>query len=261
VTNVSETAPIEKSHDYAERWLLDALRVLRPSFVAYQTSADMTGALCELEELRRTGVHATTTHLLVWATARTLAANPSLHQIIAGSRRHRFGRVDIGLSVSGETFVSPVLVLEGADQKTVGEIAAETARRVPEVQAADRAKLEQLRRWGWLIPFGFLRRAVLRIMFGGPAYRRQIAGTFQVTTVPMESASTSVFVAAGVLVGGAVASKVVAIDGHAVVRPMMALTLSGDHGVWDGRAAARLLSGVKRELEACASSLQATGLR
>src|SRR5262249_21281798 len=157
--------------DYAERWLLDALRVLRPSFVAYQASVDMTGALRELEELRRTGVHASTTHLLVWATARTLAANPNLHQMIVGSRRHRFGQVDIGLSISGEMFLSPVLVLKGADQKTVQEIADETARRVHEVQAADRAKLEQLRRWGWLIPFGFLRRVVMRIMFGGAAFR------------------------------------------------------------------------------------------
>jgi len=258
VANASETVRGEKSLDYAERWLVDALRVLRPSAVSYQASVDMTGALRELEELRRTGVQATTTHLLIWATARTLAANPALHQMVVGSKRHRFGQVDIGLSISGETFLSPVLVLKGADQKTVQEIADETARRVPEVQAADRAKLEQLRRWGWLIPFGFLRRVVMRIMFRGSAFRRQMVGTFQVTTVPMESASTSVFVASGVLIGGAVASKVVAIDGHAVVRPMMVLTLSGDHGVWDGRAAARLLAGVKRELEACASSLQTT---
>ena len=39
--------------DYAELWLLDSLRVIRPSFVAYQTSVDMTAALAQLEELRR----------------------------------------------------------------------------------------------------------------------------------------------------------------------------------------------------------------
>jgi pyruvate/2-oxoglutarate dehydrogenase complex dihydrolipoamide acyltransferase (E2) component len=31
---------------------------------------------------------------------------------------------------------------------------------------------------------------------------------------------------------------------------MMTLTLSGDHGVWDGRAGARFLAAVKSDLEA-----------
>src|SRR5688572_5245730 len=106
----------------------------------------MTRALQQLEGLRRAGTMATATHLLVRAAARALAANPLLHQVIAGSRRRRPARVDIGLSITGETFIAPVLVLEGADQKTVAELAAETARRVPEVQAADREHLRAPRR-------------------------------------------------------------------------------------------------------------------
>lgn len=209
----------------------------------------MTQALRELDELRRAGVMASTTHQLVRAAAVALAANPALHQLVVGSRRLRPTRVDIGLSVSGETFVAPVLVLEGADRKTVAELAAETALRVPEVQAADREKLRGLRRWGWLAPFGFMRRAIMRLMFGQVGFRRQAAGTFQVTTVPVESSATSVFVAAGVLVGGLVSSRVVVVDGQPAVRSMMTITLSGDHGVWDGRAAARFLAAVRSALE------------
>jgi pyruvate dehydrogenase E2 component (dihydrolipoamide acetyltransferase) len=240
----------DESLDFAERWLLDGLRVLRPALSVHQSTVDMTNALARLERLRRAGVQATTTHLLVRATARALAANPGLHQIIAGTRRHRPNRVDIGLSVSGDTFVAPVLVIEGADQKSEAEIAAETTRRAPEAREADRRMLGALRRWGWLLPFGFLRRALMKCLFMSPTFRRKGAGTFQVSTVPVDWALTSTFATAGVLVAGQVSSRVVAVDGHPAVRPMLTLTLSGDHGVWDGRAAARFLAAVKSELDA-----------
>ena len=239
----------DESLDYAERWLIDSLRVLRPSAVSYQTTVDMMHGLEQLEQLRRAGTSATATHLLVRAAARAFAANPSLHQLIVGTRRHRPSRVDIGLSITGETFLAPVLILEGADKKSLEQLAEEMARRAPEVQREERERLRTLRRWGWLLPFGFLRRAVMRRLFGSGEFRQKTAGTFQVSTVPVESAATTVFVASGVLVGGQVRSRVVAVDGHAVVRPTMILTLSGDHSVWDGRAAARFLAAVKSDLE------------
>jgi pyruvate/2-oxoglutarate dehydrogenase complex dihydrolipoamide acyltransferase (E2) component len=240
----------DESLDFAERWLRDGLHVLRPALSVLQTTVDMTNATRRLEELRRQGVQATATHLLVHAAAQALAANASVHQLIAGNRRHRPARVDIGLSVTGETFVAPVLVIEGADQKTVAEIAAETARRAPEAREADERMLRALRQWGWLVPFGFLRRTLLRLFFTSPAFRRKGAGTFQVSTVPMDWALTSTFATAGVLIGGQVRQRVVVVDGQPAVRPVMVITLSGDHGVWDGRAAARFLSAVKSALEA-----------
>lgn len=232
----------------------DSLRVLRPAFAAHQTTADMTNALQRLEALRREGVAASPTHLLVRATARALAANPDLHQILTGTRRHRPARVDIGLSVTGEMFVAPVLVFEGADRKTIAELADETARRVPELREADRRMLRSLRRWGRLVPFGFVRRAILRVLFARADYRRKVAGTFQVSTVPVDWALTSTFVATGVLVAGPVLSRVVPLDGQPAVRPTMTLTLSADHGVWDGRGAARFLAAVRAELESPSSS-------
>src|SRR5438067_1106477 len=102
-----------------------------------QVSVDMTRAMETLTTLRRSGVMATPTHLLVHAAARALKENPGIHQIIAGNTRRWPGSVDIGLSVAGETFVAPVLVIERADQKTVEELVAETARRAPEAQEAD----------------------------------------------------------------------------------------------------------------------------
>jgi pyruvate dehydrogenase E2 component (dihydrolipoamide acetyltransferase) len=247
---VNDRLPAEETLDYAERWLRDGLHVLRPAFSVIQTTVDMTHAISRLEDLRRRGVQASATHLLVYATARVLRANPQLHQIVAGIRRQRPERVDIGLSVTGESFVAPVLIIEGADAKTVEEIVEETGRRTPEIRKADQAMLRMLRRWGWLVPFAFMRRAVLRTLFASATFRRKGAGTFQVSTVPLDWALSSAFSTAGVLIAGQTRSRVVAVDGAVAIRPMMILTLSGDHGVWDGRAAARFLSAVKVELEA-----------
>ena len=175
------------------------------------------------------------------------AANPHLHQILAGTRRHRPVRVDIGVSVTGDTFLSPLLVLEGADSKTVAETRRRDGTRAHRrARQADKEFLHLLRRWGWLVPVGFLRRAIPAVALHERACSgRRAAGTFQVSTVPVDWALVSTFATSGVLVGGQVWSRVVAVDGQPAVRPIMTLTLSCDHGTWDGRAAARLLAAVK----------------
>jgi pyruvate dehydrogenase E2 component (dihydrolipoamide acetyltransferase) len=239
----------DESLDYAERWLRDGLRVLQPALSVHQITVDMTRATGLLQELKRDGVRASPTHLIVQAAARALASYPQLHQLVTATRRQRPPHVDIGLSVAGETFVAPVLIIESADRKSLAEIATEIETRAPEVREADAKMLRALRTWGRLVPFGFVRRGLLRLLFANPTFRRKGAGTFQVSMVPVDWALTSTFSTAGVLIGGQVWSKVVAVDGQPVVRPMMNLTLSGDHGVWDGRAAARFLALVKSTLE------------
>jgi pyruvate dehydrogenase E2 component (dihydrolipoamide acetyltransferase) len=244
------TSPVASRLDYAERWLRDGLAVLKPALAIHQISVDMTHALRRLEALRQDKVQASTTHLLVSAAARALAANPQLHQLVAGTRRHRPAHVNIGLSVTGETFVAPVLLIEDADRKSIPELAAETAGRTAEVRAGDQRMLGMLRRWGWMVPSGVLRRAILRLLFSSPGFRRKGVGSFQVSTVPVDWAASASFSAVGLLVGGQVRSRVVAVDGQPVVRPVMTLTLCSDHGVWDGRAAARFLAAVRSQLEA-----------
>jgi hypothetical protein len=109
--------------------------------------------------------------------------------------------------------------------------------------------LKLLRRWGWILPFGILRRAVLRMLFSSPAFRRKGVGTFQVSTTTVDWCLGGTFSAAGLIVGSAVRSQVTVVDGQPAVRPMMKLTLSCDHGIWDGRGATRFLVGVQTELE------------
>lgn len=242
--------PVDRPLDYAERWLRAGHQILRPAFAVSQATADMTRATQRLEELRRGGVHATFTHLLVHAAAGALAGNPHLHQLIAGNRRHFPGRVDIRLSAAGDTSVAPVLVLEGADKKTVVELAEETTRRAVETSDGDPPMLQMLSRCGWLVPFEFLRLALRRALSTNPLCCRKGPGTFQVSTVPVDWALSSTFSTPGVLVGGQVRSRVVVVDGKPAVRPTMILTLCADHGVWDGRGASRFLANVKAALEA-----------
>ena len=245
----SASVPADETLDYAERWFRDGLSVVRPAFSAVQTTVDMTHATRWLEELRCEGVHATATHLLVYATARALSSNGKLHQMVAGNKRHYPDHVDIGLSITGDSFIAPVLVIERAEEKSVADIVREVATRAPEVRQADQQMQRILRRWGRIVPFGFLRRALLRLLFTSSTFRRKGVGTFQVSTVPADWALSSAFSTAGVLMAGQTRSRVVAVDGRPEVRPMLTLTLCGDHGVWDGRASVRVLAAVKSELE------------
>jgi len=242
------TSPSDRPLDYAERWMRDSLQVLRPAFSTLQITVDMTNALQRLDQLKREGVHASTTHLLVQAAARALASNPDLHTLIASNRKYHPKNVAIGLSITGDHFLAPVLVIENGDQKTIGEIAEEITRRAPEVRQADHEKWIGLRRWGWLVPFGFLRRVILRVLMDQIGFRLG-AGTFQVSTVPVDWALASTFVAPGVLVGGYVGPRVLVVKGQAIVRQTINLALSVDHGIWDGRAAARFMAAVKADLE------------
>jgi pyruvate/2-oxoglutarate dehydrogenase complex dihydrolipoamide acyltransferase (E2) component len=89
----------------------------------------------------------------------------------------------------------------------------------------------------------------LRALYTSAEFRRQGAGTFQISTVPGDWGLSSTFATSGLLVAGQVWSRVVAVRGQPAVRPMMTLTLSCDHGAWDGRAAGRLLAAVKGALE------------
>ena len=179
----SVSDPTSARLDYAERWLLDGLHVLRPPFSALQVTADMTHATRRLEELRREGVHATATHLWCRRRRERWRPTPRSHQLIAGTRRHRPATVDIGLSVTGDTFVAPVLVIESANTKSIA--GNRGGNRAPRAGSAGGRPSDAgaAARWGWIVPFAFLRRAILRLLFRSGAFRRKGAGTFQISTV------------------------------------------------------------------------------
>lgn len=240
------------SLDYAERWLTDAFRVLQrdpPSF-SIGIDVEMTRARALVAQARKAGLRLTFTSLLIRAAGLALARHPELHQMISGTRRVHPGQVDLSLSVSNEAIAAPLLLFTDVGNKQLPAVASELAHRVPPLRVQDTKTLADLRRWGWLIPFGFLRRLILRVLHAPLWVRRRLTGFLQITVVPTVDLPLPLLASASVILAmGRVAERVVARGGQPVVREMVTLTCAADHKLWDGLRAGIFLGEVVKILE------------
>ena len=245
-----EDSTTSRKLDWAERWIRDGLELSKPPAFFETLQVDMTEASTLIEQAREQGVRLTYAAILVRAAALALAANPDLHVVVCGVRMYSPSRVDVAVSIASEGSLAPVMVLESANTKMLPQLAAELAGRVEEVRAADAKLMSALRRWGWVLPFAVLRKAVLRSLHRSLAFQRKGAGTFQVSIVPgVDQFVTPVFGGSAVLTAGRVAERVVAVKGVPLVRPTVHLACSADHRVWNGSAAERFLRSLKGILE------------
>ena len=165
-----------------------------------------------IEALRQ--VKLTHTDLLAALVARILQKHPRMNASWSVEGIRPNAEINIGLAVAVENgVVAPVI--RNADKLDLGEIAVE--RR----DLADRARTGKLR----------------------PA--DIAAGTFTISNLGMHGvdAFTAIIIPpqAAILAVGAIADRVVPMDGHPVIRPVMTLTLSSDHRVVDGARAAEFL--------------------
>jgi len=163
------------------------------------------------------GVKVTHTDLLVAAVARALRKHPRMNGSWSNGGITLNQDVNIALAMAVENAVVTA-VIRGADRNPLGDIAKQRN------QLAERARANKLQ----------------------PA---DITGaTFTISNLGMFSvdAFTAIIVPpqAGILAVGAIADRVVAVDGLLGVRPMMNLTLSSDHRLIDGASAARFLNDV-----------------
>jgi pyruvate dehydrogenase E2 component (dihydrolipoamide acetyltransferase) len=157
----------------------------------------------------------THTDLLVALVARVLAVHPRMNAswTPAGIRLHSDVNVAVAMAVD-DGVVAPVI--HKANTATVAEISSQ--RR----QLTERARTGKLQ----------------------PA---DLAGaTFTISNLGMYGvdAFTAIIVSpqAGILAVARIADRVVPVDGHPVIRPMLTLTLSTDHRVADGARAAAFLN-------------------
>jgi pyruvate dehydrogenase E2 component (dihydrolipoamide acetyltransferase) len=239
-----------ESLDWAERWFSDAFAVLgQPGGMAL-IDVDMTESRKILESLKGSGVAATYGHFIVRAVAMALSRHPDLHTMVAGTSRLFPGQVDIGFSVAGQTCFAPPMILKDAGNKPLAALSTEITRRVPEIREKEAKDLTWMRKWGFIIPFGFLRRAMLRLFLRFVWFRRNLAGTFQVSSLPgVDVVVPFLFNTAAVYGAGRVRDRVVAVDGKPEVRPIITLSVCIDHRIWDGARAARFHQEVKSILE------------
>jgi pyruvate/2-oxoglutarate dehydrogenase complex dihydrolipoamide acyltransferase (E2) component len=240
-----------ESLDFADRWLADGFRVVQrnsPGFFLW-LEVEMTHARTVIDRLRRMGVRGSYAGVVARAAGLALSRHPAQHSLVAGSRRLKPANVRIGLSVANETFAAPVLRLEAVEDKALPMLCQEIAQRAPEARADDSRTLALLRRWGWLIPFGWLRRLLLSMAFSSARFRH-LFGSLQVTVLQGVDAVASFACAAPAVIGvGRAVERVVARDGQPCVRLMATLICTGDHKVWDGERIARVLGEVRRILE------------
>lgn len=231
---------------HAERWLNDCLLVSHQPAFHQSIEVDVSGVEAFIKENRDRGIRLTYTHLLVRAAALALSANPDLHRMLTGNRVQNFAHVDVALSVGEKFTVVPTMVIESADEKPLDAIAHEVTRRLPEVRERYRKLLAMLNAWGWLVPLGFMRRAVLRLLFHSFRYRRNGGGTFQISVAPgVDAFTTPIFNTAGILTAGQVKNRIIAVNGVPAVRATIFLTCSADHRLWNGQDCQIFLNAVR----------------
>lgn len=162
-------------------------------------------------------VKVTHTDLLVALVARVLAKHPKMNASWSGAAIHLNPQINISVAMAVKDGVVGA-VIHNAGDRSLGEI------------AVDRRDLAERARAGRLHPPD-VTGATFTIsnlgMYGIDAFSAII-------TPPQ----------AAVLAVGRISDRVVPVDGHPGIRPMMTITLSSDHRVVDGAQAALFLNDV-----------------
>jgi len=161
------------------------------------------------------GVAPSVSDFLVALAAKVLKKHPVMNSSWTGDAVLLNPEVNITLAIAVDDGVVGA-VIRKADALTIGEIAAQRAA------LAERAR-------------------------GGRLHPADIAGgTFTISNLGMYKVDsfTAILIPpqAAILAVGAIADRVVAIDGKPGIRPMMTLTMSTDHRVADGARAALFLN-------------------
>jgi len=166
--------------------------------------------------------HISYTDILVLVTSRMLKKYPEMNSHVDESGMTVKGDINIGLAVDiADGLIVPVI--KNADQKSLEEIAA--ARK----------------------------ELITKAKEGSLSNDDITGGTFTISN--LGGFETEIFTPiinqpeAGILGVGQISDKVVAVDGEAVIRPMLWLSLVFDHRAVDGAPAAEFLQKLKQSLE------------
>jgi pyruvate dehydrogenase E2 component (dihydrolipoamide acetyltransferase) len=155
------------------------------------------------------------TDFLIAAVARALEKHPLVNASWTGEGIRLHPEINVGIAMAVDDGVV-VAAVPGANTKKLGEI------------AVMRRDLTERARGGKLRPADII----------GATFTISNLGMYQVDSF------TAIIVSpqAAILAVGRIADRVVAVDGKPGIRPMMTLTLSCDHRVFDGARAALFLS-------------------
>jgi pyruvate/2-oxoglutarate dehydrogenase complex dihydrolipoamide acyltransferase (E2) component len=199
------------------------------------------------------------TGFVIASIGRAVARHPELNARRAGKRIVLFDQVDIGATVERHmdgTIVLDATTIRGADRKSCAQVSEELhrAKQAPPPESGSMGVTAQL----WRLP-GPVRRPLSRMISTRPRVAAAYGPTIGVTSLGMFSHGGGWAIPIPpltviVTVSGVVDRPVVR-DGHIVVRPMLPLTLSFDHGVVDGAPAARFVETLRDLVESAAALL------
>lgn len=238
--------------DDADRWFFDMLKLSETAGFFVMEDVDMTATQEIIAKLRQAGIKGTYTHIIIRATVLAFIRHPELNRLMLGKQLVYPGSIDIGMSVSSDLSMAgtPTMILQNADQKNLMQIAQEIIRRAPEVRQGYYEQRARMGRVARVIPLGWVRRCLLRIMKSRMSVVREKTGTFHVTSTPhLRFGIPFMYPSAAALTINRVEDRIIARDGQPIVRPMVTLGMVGDHRVWNGNTATTLLNEIKKILE------------
>lgn len=242
--------------DHAERWMRDGLRVVESFGGCYSLLIDMSACAANRERLKLEGNPVKYASVIVCAAAKALSRHPKLQVLLAGNRKLSGSNIDVCISIAGDEIITPVVIVEDASHKTVYEIGHELLRKTPQARSEAAKVRELLMTWGWLVPFGFLRRQLLKFLLAKIWYRRRMSGTFQVTILPgLDFLAAQIFNTAAILAVGGIAERPLVVNGEVKARLTAPFTCSIDHKQWNGENAAIFLTELRTILEREADEL------
>jgi hypothetical protein len=228
-----------------ERWVLDERLVTPAAGGMSERTIDVTQAGAWLDAQAARGIPHAFALLLVRAAALTLGRRPELVRTLANYHLLEAGSVDIALAASGVPAETSV-VIEGAERTPLHALEAAIASGASgKVRPAT-----SVGKWLAWVPFGFLRRLLLRWLLDTFSYRRRREGTFQLTCASGVDVVAPMRLLGGAALGaGRVREEFIAVEGRIEKRRVATLILAVDHAVMDGVRAAAVLSGIADILE------------
>ena len=183
---------------------------------------DMTAALRKKSDLQAAGKRVSLNDLVIFATARTLVSHPDLNAQLEGDSLHRHRDINVEIAVGTDDGLY-LPVVRHADRLAIEEIAAETERLARKME----------------------KKQITEEDLSG--------GTFTVSNLGMFGVEsfTAIIVPpqTGILSLGTIVDRPVRGDSGALEwQPVVSATLTVDHRVVDGLAAARFLRDLKAQL-------------
>ncbi len=198
---------------------------------------------------RERKVPLTYTPMLVKACALALRKYPLFNSLIAQGKFITPPSIDVGISVTGEEVLAPVVVIKEADAKSLKEIVTELREKRRWAGEQQRADLERLNRVGRCIPWMLRKKLVARVL-RSPAFRRRYVGTFQISILerPMEFFFTTFLSTTAFLTVGSVMKRPVVVEDRLEIRPTVYLSLAIDHRVVAGKHTLAFMREIERLL-------------